>query len=94
MLHSKRMPEWVSAHQIPGVWQLGRHDEADTPSLPVLMRDNGPPAPKYQRISVADRDDIYGGGVNVAARLERLCDSGKADLSAVVHDQVEGKIDC
>jgi len=48
MVHSKRMPEWVSAHQIPGVWQLGRRDEADTPGLPVLMRDNGPLAPKYQ----------------------------------------------
>jgi adenylate cyclase len=39
-------------------------------------------------------DDIYGDGVNVAARLEKLCYAGKAYLSAVVHDQVEGKIDC
>ncbi len=33
------MPEWVSAHQIPGVWQLGRRDKADTPGLPVLIGD-------------------------------------------------------
>jgi len=42
------MPEWVSAQQIPGVWRLGRRDEADTPDLSMLMRDNGPLAPKYQ----------------------------------------------
>ncbi len=94
MVHSKRLPEWVSAHQIPGVWQLGRRDEADTPGLPVLMPDNGPPAPKYQRILVVDRDDIYGDGVNVAARLERPCDAGEAYLSTMVHDQVEGKVAC
>ena len=88
------MPERVSAHQIPGVRQLGRRDEADTPGLLMLMRDNGPPAPKNQNISVADRDDIYGDGVNVAGRLERLCDAGEAYLSAVIHDQVEGKIAC
>ncbi len=94
MVHSKRMPEWVSAHQIPGVWQLGPHDEADTPGLPVLMRDNGPPAPKNQRISVVDRDDIHGDEVNVAGRLERLCAAAEAYLLAEVHDLVEGKVAC
>ncbi len=43
---------------------------------------------------IIDADDIYGDGVNVAARLERLCDAGEAYLSAVIHDQVEGKIAC
>ncbi len=42
----------------------------------------------------AGGDDIYGDGVNVAARLERLCDAGEAYLSAVVHDPVEGKVAC
>ena len=32
--------------------------------------------------------------VNVAERLEMLCDAGEAYLSAVIHDQVEGKIAC
>ena len=39
-----------------------------------------------------DGDDIYGDGVNVASRLEGLCDIGSVYVSAVVRDQVEGKI--
>ena len=42
---------------------------------------------------IADGEDIYGDGVNVAARLENLCDTGDVYISAAVHDQVEGKID-
>ncbi len=42
---------------------------------------------------IVDGDDIYGDGVNVAARLEGLCDTGEVYVSAVVHDQVEGKIE-
>ena len=42
---------------------------------------------------IVDGDDIYGDGVNVAARLEALCDTGEVFVSAVVHDQVEGKIE-
>ena len=42
---------------------------------------------------IVDGDDIYGDGVNVAARLEGLCDVGEVYLSGAVHDQVEGKID-
>jgi class 3 adenylate cyclase len=58
------------------------------------MRDNGSPAPKYQRITVVDRNNIYGDGVNVAARLERLCAAREAYFAAVAHDQVEGKVAC
>ncbi len=43
---------------------------------------------------MVERDDIYGDWVNVAARLEWLCDAGEAYLSAVVHDPVEGKVAC
>jgi len=42
---------------------------------------------------IVDGDDIYGDGVNVAARLETLCDTGEVYVSAAVHDQVEGKIE-
>ncbi len=42
---------------------------------------------------IVDGDDIYGDGVNVAARLEALCHTGEVYVSAVVHDQVEGKIE-
>ncbi len=78
MVHSKRLLEWVSAQQVPGVWQLCQHDEADTPSLPMPMRDNGPPAEEYQRISAMDGDDNLVHRVNVAAWFERLCDAGEA----------------
>jgi len=42
---------------------------------------------------IIDGDDIYGDGVNVAARLERLCDPGAVCVSAAVRDHVTGKID-
>ena len=42
---------------------------------------------------IVDRDDIYGDGVNVAARLESLADVGGICVSATVFDQVKGKLD-
>jgi TolB-like protein len=38
-------------------------------------------------------DDILGDGVNVAARLEGLCEPGGALISGSAYDQVRGKID-
>jgi adenylate cyclase len=40
---------------------------------------------------IVDGEDIYGDGVNVAARLEGLCDAGAVYVSGAVHDQIEGK---
>ena len=42
---------------------------------------------------IVEGDDIYGDGVNVAARLEALCDSAGVYLSRNVFDQVKGKLD-
>src|SRR5918998_1103199 len=37
--------------------------------------------------------DIYGEGVNVAARLETLCDPGGVLISVKVYDEAEGKVE-
>ena len=41
---------------------------------------------------IIDRDDIYGGGVNVAARLESLAESGGVCISESVHTAVGNKL--
>ena len=38
-------------------------------------------------------DDLYGDGVNVAARLEQLCDPGGVMVSGTAYDQLHGKLD-
>jgi len=42
---------------------------------------------------IVDRDDIFGEGVNVAARLETLADAGGICVSATAYEQLDGKID-
>jgi adenylate cyclase len=37
--------------------------------------------------------DLYGEGINIAARLEGLADPGGILVSAKVHDEIEGKLD-
>ncbi len=42
---------------------------------------------------IIDEEDIYGCGVNVAARLEALAESGGICVSRVARDQVRDKVD-
>ena len=43
---------------------------------------------------IVEDGDIHGDGVNVAARLEALAEPGGVCVSAIVHDQVRGRLDC
>jgi adenylate cyclase len=66
------------------------------------MLDREPEIPDERRIRfriginigdvIADDDDIFGDGVNVAARLEALAEPGGICVSGVVHDQIRDKL--
>jgi class 3 adenylate cyclase len=43
---------------------------------------------------IVEDGDIHGDGVNIAARLEGLAEPGGICVSAMVHDQVRGRLDC
>jgi adenylate cyclase len=67
----------------------------------VIQARNAPLPPEQRmefRIGVhlgevmVDGERIYGDGVNIAARLERLSEPGGICISGTVHDQVESKV--
>lgn len=41
---------------------------------------------------VIEGEDIYGDGVNIAARLEALCEPGGICISDIVYQSIEGKV--
>jgi adenylate cyclase len=43
---------------------------------------------------VAEDGDLNGDGVNIAARLERLCEPGGITVSGAAYDHVRGKVGC
>jgi adenylate cyclase len=68
------------------------------------MTDREPEVPEEQRIRfriginlgdvIVEENDIFGDGVNVAARLEALAEPGGICVSRVVRDQVRDRLDC
>ncbi len=42
---------------------------------------------------VADGGDVYGDGVNIAARIEGLAPPGGVAVSAMVHDNIGSRLD-
>ena len=67
------------------------------------MRDRDPELPEDRRIRyriginlgdvIIDGDTIQGDGINVAARIEALCEPGGVWVSRSVHNQVKGKLE-
>ena len=43
---------------------------------------------------IVEDGDIHGDGVNIAARLEAIAEPGGICVSGIVHDQVQGRVDC
>jgi adenylate cyclase len=42
---------------------------------------------------VVEGDDIFGDGINIAARLEALCEAGGVAISGTVHENIAGRIE-
>jgi adenylate cyclase len=68
----------------------------------IAERNAGIPAPERIEFRIginlgdviAEAGDIFGDGVNVAARLEGLAEPGSICVSRVVRDQVRDRLDC
>jgi adenylate cyclase len=42
---------------------------------------------------IVEADDIFGDGINIAARLQEICDPNGVTISSNAHDSVEGRVD-
>jgi class 3 adenylate cyclase/pimeloyl-ACP methyl ester carboxylesterase len=81
-------PSVVEAVSCAGDIQAGMAVRNQRPgALPMLMRIG-----VHLGDVIAEGDDVFGDGVNVAARLQALADAGGIRLSRQAYDQVEGKL--
>ena len=72
-------------------------------AIQKLMVERNAETPEHRRIVyrigvnlgdvLIEGDSILGDGVNIAARLEGICEPGGVLISGAAHDQVRGKID-
>ena len=42
---------------------------------------------------VVEEDDIFGDGINIAARLETVCEAGGVAISGTAHENISGRIE-
>src|ERR1700731_503224 len=79
----------VDALRCATEWQHGMAERnAGTPDSPIEFRIG-----VHQGDIVVEEDDIFGDGVNVAARLEGLANPGGICVSARVQEDVAGRLD-
>src|SRR5271157_2450984 len=72
-------------------------------AIQKLMVDRNAETPEDKRILyrigvnlgdvLVEGDDIVGDGVNIAARLERVCEPGGVFVSGTAYDHVRGRVD-
>ena len=72
-------------------------------AIQTLMAERNADVPEAKRVVyrigvnlgdvLIEGDDILGEGVNIAARLEAICEPGGVLISGAAHDHVRGRID-
>jgi adenylate cyclase len=86
--------------EFPSVVQAVQCGVAIQRGMAARSADLPPPLRIVLRIGInlgdvmVESEDVYGTGVNVAARLEGLADPGGILISGTAYDQVEGRLDC